>query len=287
MTPTFSIDARNLSAKTVDEAIVALEAFRTAAGKGSIQLDLSGLRFVDPYGMVYLCLAARSLSRDFWDIDCVLPESGDVESYLTRMGVFRSVGECVTLPRSTRTGKPAVENESLIEVCDISKREDVASAIELVESRVGAILEKELNYSVREITGFKNVVAELCHNILDHSGDRGVLAAQRYTSKEGRKFAMIAVGDLGMGIRASLAGRYDVSAWSHGHAIGQAVKKAVSRDAARGLGLTVVRSICDDCDGSLHIRSGDSRVYFRGSRSRVYASAGFAGTQLSITLSER
>ncbi len=98
---------------------------------------------------------------------------------------------------------------------------------------------------------------------------------------------MIAVCDLGIGIRESLSERYDVSRWSHAAAITNAVKKEFSRDAARGLGLYVVRSICDDCDGSLHIRSGDSRVYFRGNKARTYSSGDFPGSQVSITLYER
>lgn len=251
-------------------------------------LDLSRLGFVDPYGMAMLCLIGRHLSRQFWDIECVLPENSDVESYLTRMRLFEYLREVVSLPREPEMGSSPVENESLMEICEISAQSDVESALVLVEARVGSILERELNYSVKEITWFKNVIAELCHNILDHSGDRGYLVAQRYMNhKLKRKFAMISVCDLGIGIRESLSSRYDVSKWTHGAAITNAVKKDFSRDTARGLGLYVVRTICDDCEGSLHIRSGDNRVYFRGRRSRVYPSGNFPGSQVSITLYEK
>jgi ABC-type transporter Mla MlaB component/anti-sigma regulatory factor (Ser/Thr protein kinase) len=226
-----------------------------------------------------------------------------VDNVLARLDAFckNATGQTITLDLSNLgfvdpygmallclIGRPAVENESLIEVCEISGRTDVENALTRVELRVVSILEGELNYSVREITWFKNVIAELCHNIVDHSGDRGYLAAQRYTNhKQDRKFAVISVCDLGIGIRESLAARYDVSSWSHGMAISNAVKKTFSRDTARGLGLYVVRTICDDCDGTLHIRSGDSRVYFRGNRSKVYNSGKFPGSQISITLYER
>ena len=284
----FAIEEANLAAQSVDHLLVRLHAFCEERREDRIQLDLSRLGFVDPYGMTLLCLVARYLSRQFWDIDCLLPENSDVESYLTRMRVFDYLKDGASLPREPTTGKPAVENESLIEVCEISAREDVEAVLANVEARVSSILEGELNYTVKEITWFKNVIAELCHNIVDHSGDRGYLAAQRYTNhKLGRKFAMIAVSDLGMGIHNSLAQRYDVTEWSHGKAITNAVKKTVSRDTARGLGLYVVRKICDDCDGSLHIRSGDSRVYFRGSSAKTYGSGAFPGSQVSITLYER
>jgi hypothetical protein len=285
---TFQVGGSNLSAQSTDDVLSRLDAFCKETDGDRISLDLSALGFVDPYGMALLCLISRKLSRQFWDIDCVLPSNPDVESYLTRMGVFRCLKEGSSLPREPTMGRSAVENESLIEVSEISERSDVESVLALIEARVGSILETELNYTVKEITWFKNVIAELCHNIIDHSGDRGYLAAQRYTNhKLGRKFAMIAVCDLGIGIRESLAQRYDVSAWSHGSAITNAVKKTFSRDTARGLGLYVVRTICDDCQGSLHIRSGDSRVYFRGNNARTYGSGDFPGSQVSITLYER
>jgi len=285
---TFKIEQSGLSAQSVDDVLGQLSRFCAASHGPALTLDLSGLGFVDPYGMALLCLVGRKLSQQFWDIDCLLPENPDIESYLTRMGVFAFLKEGVSLSRAPEMGRSPVENESLIEVCEISARADVETALTLVESRVGSILERELSYSVKEITWFKNVIAELCHNIIDHSGDRGYLAAQRYTNhKLGKKFAMIAVCDLGIGIRESLATRYDVSEWSHGKAITNAVKKTFSRDTARGLGLYVVRTICDDCGGSLHIRSGDSRVYYRGNKSRVYGSGDFPGSQVSITLYER
>ena len=288
MSDVFPIEGANLSAQSLDEVLDRCDRFCRANRREAMTLDLSKLGFVDPYGMAVLCLIGRQLSRQFWDIECVLPENRDVESYLTRMRLFEHLREVVSLPREPEMGHPPVENESLIEVCEISGQSDVESALALVESRVGSILEGELNYSVKEITWFKNVVAELCHNILDHSGDRGYLVAQRYTNhKLKRKFAMISVCDLVVGIRESLSARYDVTDWTHGAAITNAVKKTISRDAARGLGLYVVRKICDDCGGSLHIRSGDSRVYFRGQRSRVYSSGNFPGSQVSITLYEK
>ena len=284
----FEIEEQNLSAQGVDGVLQRCEAFCKEARQDAMTLDLSRLGFVDPYGMAMLCLLGRKLSQQFWDIDCVLPKNPDIESYLTRMGVFGLLRDGVSFSGELEMGRAPVENESLIEVCEISTRFDVETVLTRVESRVGSILEGELNYSVKEISWFKNVIAELCHNVVDHSGDQGYLVAQRYTNhKLGRKFAMIAVCDLGIGIRESLATRYDVSEWSHEKAITNAVKKTFSRDTARGLGLYVVRTICDDCDGSLHIRSGDSRVYFRGSRSRVYPSGNFPGSQVCITLYER
>ena len=284
----FAVSESNLSASSCDAVLGSLGDFLARREGDDIVLDLSRLGFVDPYGMGLLCLIGRHLGNRYWDVACRLPEDPSAESYLTRMGVFENLSTTMTLERAPKTGRPPVHNESLLEVCRIEEREDIESVLGLIEARVGTILEDELRYSVREITDFKQVVAELCHNILDHSGDRGVLAAQRYLNpKMGKKFAIIAVCDLGIGIRESLATRYDTAEWTHARAIGNAVRKEFSREATRGLGLYIVNRICREHRGSLHIRSGDARVYFRGKRGTVHTSAPFPGTQVSITLYEK
>lgn len=283
-----AITETNLSAVSCDGIFSDLNSFVARRKEDDIVLDLSRLGFVDPYGMGALCLVGRWLSNKYWDITCRLPEDPEIESYLTRMGVFEALEAYVTPDREPKMGRPAVKNESLLEVLEIIAREDIESVLSLIESRVGSILTEELGYTVREITGFKNVVAELCHNILDHSGDRGYLVAQRYSNpKLKKKFAIIGVCDLGIGIRKSLASRFDVSSWTHAQAIGNAIRKEFSREPTRGLGLYIVRQICQAYKGSIHIRSGDSRVYLRGKRTYVHPSVPFPGTQVSITLYEK
>ncbi len=284
----FPIGEANLSAVSCDGVLAELEAFLQRRTEDNIVLDLSHLGFVDPYGMGVLCLIGQALSRRYWDIACRLPQDPAIESYLTRMRVFEILSGHATLERTPRTERPPVHNERLMEVVGIGERRDIEDVLGTIEARVSVILSEELGYTVREITDFKNVVAELCHNILDHSGDSGFLSAQRYVNtKLGRKFAIVGVCDLGIGIRESLAERFDVSDWTHAKAIVNAARKEFSRDAARGLGLYIVNQICQAYRGSLHIRSGDTRAYFRGKRTTIHRSAPFAGTQVSITLYEK
>jgi signal transduction histidine kinase len=284
----FAISESNLSAVSCDRVLGDLEVFLQRRTEDNIVLDLSGLGFVDPYGMGMLCLIGQALSQRYWDISCLLPEDPAIESYLTRMRVFEILSGHATLERTPETERPPARNERLMEVVGIGERRDIEDVLGAIEKRVSVILSEELGYAVREITDFKNVVAELCHNILDHSGGSGFLSVQRYlNTKIGQKFAIIGVGDLGIGIRKSLAERFDVSDWTHAQAIVNAVRKEFSRDTARGLGLYIVNQICQTYRGSLHIRSGDARVYFRGKRSAVHGSAGFPGTQASITLYEK
>ena len=283
-----NITEDNLSAVSCDDVLRDLDVFRSQREEDNIVLDLSELGFVDPFGMAMLCLIGRHLSTKYWDINCQLPADPDIESYLTRMRVFDALTSYVTLERTPQTGRPPVLNESLLEVMPVEAHTDIEQVLGVIEARVVSILSEELHYTVREITGFKNVVAELCHNILDHSGDKGFVVAQRYINhKLRKKFAIIGVCDLGMGIRESLSVRHDVSQWSHGYAIKMAVQKEFSRGDTRGLGLYIVRQICQENAGSLHIRSGDERVYIRGDRTWMHPSVMFPGTQVSITLYEK
>ncbi len=285
---TLAIAEQNLSAVSCDNVLRDLGAFASQRDEDNIVLDLSKLGFVDPYGMGMLCLIGRHLSAKYWDITCRLPENSDVERYLTRMKVFDALMSYVTVARVPQTGQPRIRNESLLEITTIEQRSDIEQVLGVIESRVGTILSEELHYTVREITGFKNVVAELCHNILDHSGDKGFVVAQRYTNHRlNRKFAIIGVCDLGIGIRESLSTGHETAHWSHGQAIKMAIQKTVSRGDTRGLGLYIVKQICQENNGRLHIRSGDERVYIREDDMWVYPSALFPGTQVSIALYEK
>lgn len=285
---TLAITEQNLSAVSCDQVLRDLNAFWARRDADNIVLDLSGMNFADPYGMGMLCLIGRHLSTKYWDIACRLPADSDIESYLTRMNVFDILRAYVTVERTPQMGRPPVHNESLLEITAIEQRGDIEQVLGVIEARVGAILSAELRYTVREITGFKNVVAELCHNILDHSGDKGFVVAQRYVNhRVQRKFAIIGVCDLGIGIRESLSTKHNASQWTHGQAIQMAVQKTVSRGDTRGLGLYIVKQICLENNGSLHIRSGDERVYIRGDHTWVKPSAMFPGTQVSIGLYEK
>lgn len=253
-------------------------------------MDLSDVRFVDPYAIGMLCLIGRYLRARFERVIYRLPDAEAVKGYLGRMKFLYTLEEHVEFEGRDWSMEYAegTVGEGLLEVTTIRRREDVESVLGTISRTVSSILAEELGYAVREITSFKNVVAELCHNILDHSGDQGYLMAQRYTDRRlGRKFAIIGVVDMGIGIRQSLASRFDVSDWTHAQAITRALRKNVSRDPQRGIGLYVVSNICAEHEGALHIRSGDARVYVKGTRIHSSVSPAFPGTQIGLTLYEK
>jgi anti-sigma regulatory factor (Ser/Thr protein kinase) len=158
------------------------------------------------------------------------------------------------------------------------------------EEASGVILNNQLNFSEEEVGNYTTVVSELCHNIVDHSEDTGYLAVQRYMNHStGRRFVMIAVGDLGIGVRSALSKRYeDAEGWSHYEAITKALQKETSSSVSgdRGLGLHKVHEITRKYSGSLRIRSGDACFYFRNNRAFCFSPGFFPGVQVMISLAE-
>ncbi len=260
-------------------------------GQVAVEVDLGAVAFIPPYGLVVLCLMGRYARTFCSEVRYRLPESLVLRRYLRRMRFAEAVAGFAQLcgpPLPPESDHTRPDSEALLELTRIEERVDVERLLGHIADRVEAILAVELRYTALEINRFKNVVAELCHNILDHSLNWGYVAVQRYQDPQTHaKYAVIGVGDLGIGIKKSLAQRYEVGEWSHGEAILNALKKHCSRDPSRGLGLYVVEQICRRYGGNLQVKSGDTRVYVRGRRHFEHHSAYFPGTLLSISLCQR
>ena len=126
-------------------------------------------------------------------------------------------------------------------------------------------------------------------NILDHSGDMGMIAVQKYRVQHGRPFVMIGIADCGCGVRASLSRAHlEATDWDHETALRQALARGMSGvpDEDRGLGLYYVARHIREYQGTLHFRSGDTRLRIKEDE-KVVKTVEMAGTQLCITLSTR
>jgi anti-sigma regulatory factor (Ser/Thr protein kinase) len=175
----------------------------------------------------------------------------------------------------------------LLELTVIEDSKDVEVLLSGLTDRVAQILARELQYAPADVQNFANVISELCRNIIDHSESVGFVAAQRYTRTDRDRFVLISVGDLGVGLRATLGQRYPVDLWSDSEVIRRALLKQYSRHPDRGLGLTFVKKVASDYRGSLHLRSGSGRIYIRDNRLLELAGPAFPGTQVTISLRER
>ena len=289
---TFALLESSLTPRAADELLPEFLRQLHQQGEGAaLEVDLGALTFLPPYGMIVLCLMGRYARTLCPQVSYRLPQSPQLRRYLGRMHFGAAVAgfaDLVGPPIAADQDREKTDSEALLELTRIEEQVDVERVLGLIAQRVEAILAAELDYTPVEINRFKNVVAELCHNILDHSMNWGYVAAQRYQDPRTRtKYAVIGVGDLGIGIKRSLAHRHQVEEWTHGQAILNSLKKNFSRDQNRGLGLYVVDQICRRYGGSLQIKSGDTRVYLRGRRHYEHRSAFFPGTLLSISLCQR
>jgi anti-sigma regulatory factor (Ser/Thr protein kinase) len=145
-------------------------------------------------------------------------------------------------------------------------RTDVHSVVDRIQDRAAAILH-ELGLEAQATMGFAMALSEACQNIVEHAGTGGWVAVQTYHWRRrlGRRVAVIAVADAGVGFRASLeptqAQRVG-DRWSDAAALEAAIFQGVSRfrDPGRGQGLTGMRRYVGRWDGKLSLRSGTARL---------------------------
>lgn len=280
----------NLTAVTMDTVFAEAAALgygRSDGGVEKLRLILEDVKFIDPYGLVGLWCVLRYLKRRHHAVVVIPPSDPVLQGYLRRMNFPAVTSNIAALERNVGGRGSTGPSDVLLEMTPIEQQADVEQVIRNVLGRIRRILERELGYGERDVTAFCTVLAEACTNICDHSEDTGVVAAQRYTQRGGPRYVVVGVADLGIGIRQSLATRYPQAArWSHIQAIVNALQKEYSRHPDRGLGLLMVAKIVGEYRGSLHLRSGDARLYLRH-RARRLAAGPFPGTQLAISLSAR
>ncbi len=249
-------------------------------GTKAAEISLARWEFFDPYSLIFLLLIARqsNIRLNFGKESPALP-------YLSDIGFFEQI-KALRPETAISSTESANAFNILLKITPIERSQDVTDALKRLIDSTSAILKDHLSYTPQDSSLFLGAFAEVAHNILDHSGDRGFAAAQIYTTKKGKRFAAIAVGDLGIGIRTSLSQRYPRELVNDVIAIRKAFDPAVSRLDNRGWGLTQVRSIAEKYNGTLWVRSGRGLVKFHR-QFTSYQTHFFPGTQISIYLEER
>lgn len=253
----------SLDERTFDPIIRALE-----GDPGSrVLFDGSRVRWVDPYGMVGL-LAVGTVARNTAEPPLLrLPESPEVGSYLGRMGFFEHARPIFELHGAHRRPRGDTTSDVLIEITAINSHADVHTVVDLVNDRGLAILTRQLHYPMREAFQFSVILSEVCQNIIEHAEAPGWVATQTYnwSKRLGRKVVVIAVMDLGIGFRASLAAahaaRYE-GEWSDAAALEAAFMHGHTRfhDPGRGQGIQQIRKQVARWGGKISIRSGAARI---------------------------
>lgn len=259
-------------------------------------LDLSGITFVDPFGLIGTTLLLWDLPPDQLPARLVLPTAKPSDynplPYLYRMGFFDAVKDIVTFEGEWEHLKSYQrwDRNLLLEMTRVRTVEDINAIMD----KTASILE-DIGYSAVGATQFCEVISELCSNIVlhSHAEREGLAVAQTYQRRSGERFVVLAIGDVGIGIRQSLAmnPRHGKALESDTLAIFRALQPGVSRleETGHGGGLTRVLQIVLRYTGRLDLRSGTGHVYIKGEdrRGHKFHVAPFPGTQIRIALPEQ
>jgi anti-sigma regulatory factor (Ser/Thr protein kinase) len=258
----------------------------------SEQIDLHNVTFIDPYGMIALLEIGELCMLEDVKKKVLLPQSSEVCEYLERMDFFTHAHRNFSLDQHIVERKSrSQDSDVLLEITPIERSNDIHTIVGTVKDRAQAILATHLRYDDRAINSFIVALSEVCQNIIEHSENKGFVGIQKYRFQNMNKNVVkIAVMDVGIGFRRSLASRFKLR--SDLNAIEQAFLHGASRyeDEGRGHGLAAVRRFVDQWQGKLSIRSGTARVslipaWARGSE-RERGLAFFPGSQINIMLPE-
>ena len=241
-----------------------LEQVATVPRDAKILVDTRHTRWASPFGLTGLLALARSRNEK---PAFALPEAEETLSYWGRTGFFNLAAELYELHGTVPRPRPAGESSVLLEITPITQSGDVHDVVERVQKRSQTILAQELELDPKVTLGFAMTLSELCQNVVEHAGSGGWVCVQTYKWQKrlGRRVAVIAVCDAGIGFRQSLEsapGFRTSDRWDDGMALEEAVIRGVSRfrDPGRGQGLAGVRKFLGRWDGKLSVRSGTARI---------------------------
>jgi hypothetical protein len=269
------------------------------AGEGRLLLDARRLRWVEPFGMLGLLAAGEVAGRTGERPVLQLPETGEVPSYLRRMGFIEQATPIFELHGVARRppSEPA-PTDVLLEITPVRSHADVHTVVDRVHERASSILHRQLGYPLAEAMQFSVILSEVCQNIIEHAQAVGWVAVQRYarTPHLPRPVVRIAVFDLGIGFRGSLASTHATrygARWGDGAALEAAFIHGLTRfhDPGRGQGIQQIRRQVGRWGGKFSIRSGSARIadvpaWEEGAPMQEHLTP-FAGAQISIVLPAR
>lgn len=229
---------------------------------GIAVIDLTPVTFVDAYALTGLACFIASADGDGLPVRLLLPERYDVRSWRSRMHLGDVLDAFdVQVERSLPKVVERDRRDTLIELerfRDSHGSDRLASFI--WERLQGGGADGDVVNQLYEATG------ELGLNVVEHAGSPvgGFIAAQRYRAGTPGEWIIVAVGDVGMGIRESLRDRY--GAMTDDEAIRRAIEWYVSRvrDRGRGQGLPGVVDGVKDLGGAVSIRSGAASLTITG-----------------------
>lgn len=261
-----------------------------------VLFNAKATHWVSPYGLVALLTAAQALVEAGRERPLLaLPDSTDVTSWWARMGFFLHAADFFELhgkvPRSQRTDG----TDTLLPVTAIGGVDDVHEVVGKIQEGASRILTADLGLEAKSTMGFAMALSESCQNIVEHAGTSGWVAVQAYDWRRriGRRVAVIAVSDPGIGFRRSLEATQAKRVgdrWGDAAALEAGLFQGVSRfrDPGRGQGLAGIKRYLARWEGKIAIRSGTARLAivprWDDDQPMIDQLPFFPGTQVQIVL---
>lgn len=227
-------------------------------------IDLQWATWMDAFAVVALATHIQENAQAERKIVLVAPEDDHVSAYLTKSGLADFAAEHdveirghLKRPRRKRKGDRLVALQRV--------DGDAQQSSELAEL-TGERLVADDGDGGPAAEALKVTTEELVRNALRHGGGAGapLLAAQAF-AKTGD--VVVAVGDTGVGIPASLRARHSVR--DDGEALRKAVAKGVTAtDDRPGGGLAQITDKVTELGGMVVLRSGTATLQLKGRRVR-------------------
>lgn len=280
-----------LSIQTVSPLVATLTGFE-AVLREEVTLDLSGVRFVCPSGLVALATYVDAAASDGIRVSVVSPMSGDCCEYMAAAGVLQycaRVGDVVGA--AGREAKSSSQSGTVLALHVIETESDAEQARLEVERG----LHRVLGSGGEQWEGVRKAVAaavhEMCANIAYHArARRGFVIAQKYFNRyQQRHWVEFAVGDAGIGIRESLSEAYPELASAPEHLVlgRMMTERLTRRQAYGGNGYFTLQRAVREHNGTLTLHSGRGQAILRPRQGKPQLSvltSHWPGTMLAASI---
>lgn len=231
-------------------------------------IDARGTTWASPYGLAAMLTLGQAIAElKLPKPRLAVPDSDDTRSYWARTGFFHHAVDYFELAGKIPKRSGDAPGSTLVPVTAVRAAEDVHEVVGRVQEGATRILTSELKLEAKAVMGFAMALSEACQNIVEHAGTGGWVAVQTYMWQRrlGRKVAVIAVSDAGVGFRRSLEASEAKKVgerWGDGAALESALLHGVSRfrDPGRGQGLAGIKRYLLRWQGKIAIRSGTARL---------------------------
>jgi hypothetical protein len=254
------------------------ELLRFVADEAPPRLDLSGVRFADPYGLLLLDLLIHHRADCGEPLRVAWPTHPAVAGWIRAMGLHADL-------KGTGTVHPPKVEAALQPIARIERESEVVDLVNAFDARLAE--RYPLDDSPRMT--LVRIMIELFQNIPQHSNatgavtnPHGVAAMQDYGDG-----IFLAIADKGIGLRASLSVRDDEPIGTDAAALDAAVLRGLSRfkDPGRGQELTRIYKMVRSWDGTIAVRTGNALLTqdpVRGGE--LHDVAFFPGVQIALVI---